>query len=114
MQQRPLGPAGPVLYALLLLTLLVLLAGPISAQFPPSDILRFANISDPQISSDGKRVVYVVSTTENNQSQSSLWLAGAIGEIRTQPSSLLPGNWSVSNPRWSPDGYRISFLGSDG
>jgi dipeptidyl aminopeptidase/acylaminoacyl peptidase len=91
---------------------LVLLTGPVSAQSPPLDILRFANISDSQISPDAKRVLYIVSTTENNKAQSSLWLTGAMGDIR--PSSLLPSNWSASNPRWSPDGNRIAFLGSDG
>jgi dipeptidyl aminopeptidase/acylaminoacyl peptidase len=109
---RALVPSIPLYIYLLIFFLL--LAGPVSAQFPPSDILRFANISDPQISPDGKRVVYVVSTTENNKSHSSLWIARAIGEPRLQPTLLLPGNWSASNPRWSPDGNRIAFLGSDG
>src|SRR6266571_4943866 len=40
----------------------------------PADILRIASINDPQVSPDGEWFVYTVSTTDGNQTLSTLWL----------------------------------------
>lgn len=90
----------------------------------PADTLRVAGVSDAQISPDGDWVVYTVSTTEDNATRTTLWLArlnrlSAIQErerpvadsrIVTEP--LLPAGLNASNPRWSPDGKRLAFLAS--
>lgn len=97
----------------------------------PQDILRFANVADPQISPNGDWVVYTVTTTDSDQTISTLWIvragptiAPAVRpvspgqptrfpegrELANPPTQLLPAGWRASNPRWSPDGRSIAFL----
>jgi dipeptidyl aminopeptidase/acylaminoacyl peptidase len=95
----------------------------------PTDILRIANVGDAQISPNGDWVVYTVSTTEGDQTVSTLWLVRAGERLsNVQPTSrqpeqrrnwdlprvtarpLLAQGWNATNPRWSPDGKSIAFL----
>jgi dipeptidyl aminopeptidase/acylaminoacyl peptidase len=90
----------------------------------PADTLRVAGVNDAQISPDGDWVVYTVSTTEDNQTQTTLWLARLarlmplqererlLPDARTVSEPLLPSGLNASNPRWSPDGKRLAFLAS--
>lgn len=95
----------------------------------PADILRVANVGDAQISPGGEWVVYTVSTVEGDATRSTLWLANAAFEgrpgmrapatetrtdfdqVRQPPTPLLPAGWYAANPRWSPDGKSVAFLG---
>src|SRR5438876_12102628 len=70
------------------------------------DLFRFQRVADPQISPDGKTVVYVISTVDlaGNKTTSNLWLAPVDGGSRRQLTSAPKKN---RHPRWSPDGKRI-------
>jgi dipeptidyl aminopeptidase/acylaminoacyl peptidase len=74
------------------------------------DLFKFKRVSDPQISPDGKQVVYVVGTVdmEANKIPSSLWLASTDGKGEPRQLTNAPGK-KDRHPRWSPDGKRILF-----
>jgi dipeptidyl aminopeptidase/acylaminoacyl peptidase len=73
------------------------------------DLFRFKRVSDPQISPDGKLVVYVLSTVdlEGNKSSSSLWLAST--DDKGEPHQLTNTTKKDRHPRWSPDGKSVLF-----
>ena len=77
------------------------------------DLLAVKGVSDPQVSPDGKWVVYVVSELDRDsgKTNSDLWLVPvAGGEARRLTTA--PG--ADHHPRWSPDGKTISFASTRG
>ena len=72
------------------------------------DLFRFKRVGDPQISPDGKQVVYVVTAVDlaANKSTSNLWLASTNGG---EPRALTSAAKKDRHPRWSPDGKHILF-----
>jgi dipeptidyl aminopeptidase/acylaminoacyl peptidase len=74
------------------------------------DLFAFKRAGAPQISPDGKTVVYQVTTVdlEKNKSSTALWLAPTDG--KAAPKQLTdPKDKRDANPRWAPDGERILF-----
>jgi dipeptidyl aminopeptidase/acylaminoacyl peptidase len=73
------------------------------------DILGLKVVSDPQVSPDGRLVVYVVESLngEKDAYQTDVWLVAAVGgEARALASSPVGDD----TPRWSPDGRWVALL----
>ncbi|MFI0419135.1 prolyl oligopeptidase family serine peptidase [Spongiactinospora sp. 9N601] len=72
------------------------------------DLYRFALPDDPDLSPDGERVVYTLTTqdAENDRPVSCLWEVRADGG----PPRRLTRGPADSSPRWSPDGTSVAFL----
>ena len=100
------------------LILLLTLALPLLAQrkdnrLTASDIFNLQFASDPQISPDGKRIVYVRAFADimSDKRLSNLWIVDFDG---TDNRAVTTGNFSDESPRWSPDGTRIAFVSDRG
>ena len=77
--------------------------------FSIHDMLAMDRISDPQVSPDGKWIVFVLRKTdlEENKGLTDLWLVGADGANLRRLTSHKAAD---SNPRWAPDGKSIWFV----
>ncbi len=81
--------------------------------FTARDLVAMQRVSDPQPSPDGKRVVFVLRTTdlEANKGRTDLWLVNLDG---TGLRQLTASPDDDSSPRWAPDGRAIYFLSTRG
>jgi dipeptidyl aminopeptidase/acylaminoacyl peptidase len=77
--------------------------------FSVQDMLAMDRISDPQVSPDGKSVVFVSRATDlaANRGLNDLWLIGTDGAGLRRLTSHAAAD---VNPRWAPDGKTIYFL----
>ena len=73
------------------------------------DLLAVKAVSDPQVSPDGKLVVYVMSELDRSteKSNADLYLIPVSGG---EPKRLTTSSGPDNHPRWSPDGKTISFV----
>lgn len=80
-----------------------------SDRLTPMDVFSLQFAGDPQISPDGKRIVYVrqFSDLMTDKRQSNLWVISVDG---SEDRAVTTGNSSDSSPRWSPDGTRIAYI----
>jgi len=73
--------------------------------------MQYKNITETNISPDGKFIAYVVNIPlmegEKSEYNSQIWVAAADGSFNIQYSR---GQKSSSSPRFSPDGNQIAFL----
>lgn len=91
------------------LSLLLATATTIAQPLTIEQIADMPQISSPEISPDGRRIVYVVTTADvpKNVYHSNLWLAGADGSNDIRLTSAAAHD---EDPHWSPDGSKIAFL----
>lgn len=83
--------------------------------FEYMDVFRLEFAVDPQISPDGKRVVYGRNFMDikTDRRRSNLWIINSDG---SDHRALTDGDGNDHLPRWSPDGKRLVYLsaGDDG
>jgi len=98
----------------LTLILMLAFASVVTAQqqqhpFSIHDMLAMDRISGPEVSPDGKSVVFVVRRTdlEANRGRTDLWMVGTDG---TGLRRMTTDAASDTSPNWSPDGKSIYFL----
>jgi dipeptidyl aminopeptidase/acylaminoacyl peptidase len=78
-----------------------------------SDIMKINTMGQIDISPDGKRVVFVVTSMDKNEKEeyrynSHLWMIDL--EKLTPPHQLTFGERSDRSPVWAPDSTRIAFV----
>jgi dipeptidyl aminopeptidase/acylaminoacyl peptidase len=84
-----------------------------SRQIELSDFAKITSVSDPQISPDGKSIVFVVSRPNLEQDRSDRELVQMDIASGTQ-HSLTYDRKGVGSPRWSPTGDRLAFVAVEG
>ncbi|MBX9604420.1 MAG: S9 family peptidase [Bryobacteraceae bacterium] len=74
-----------------------------------NDVFHLETATDPQVSPDGRRVVYVRQFADimADQRRSNLWVVNSDG---SDHRPLTTGNYSDAAARWSPDGTQLLFL----
>src|SRR5438094_7931655 len=75
----------------------------------PADLTRVQLVTDPQLSPDGRRVAFVITTLseERDEYLANIWIVDLAGGA---PRRFTAGPRRDLEPRWSPDGTRLAFL----
>jgi dipeptidyl aminopeptidase/acylaminoacyl peptidase len=94
------------------LSLVLVLCAITFAQKRPFDanaLLELKRIGDPQISPDGRLVVFQIQTVDvpNNKKPVQIWIVPLDGGT---PKQITHDGESNQRPRWSPDGKRIAYI----
>lgn len=86
---------------------------PSSQPYTVQDQVTLRRLSSPRVSPDGKRVVYVLRSTDMaaNKGRTDLWLVNTDG---TGTRQLTYDAASDGQPEWAPDGKSLFFLSSRG
>ncbi len=102
-----------ILWLLVLAMATMMRAVPAGAQethpFSIHDMLAMDRIGDPNVSPDGKLVVFTLRSTDldANKGRTDIWLTGVDGKGLKRLTADPAGDY---NPRWSADGTSIYFL----
>jgi dipeptidyl aminopeptidase/acylaminoacyl peptidase len=76
-----------------------------------ADLFKLEAAADPQISPDGKTIVYVRRSNDimSDRTRASIWSIDVASGAQTP---LISGPGSHGQPRWSPDGSRLAYISS--
>jgi dipeptidyl aminopeptidase/acylaminoacyl peptidase len=79
----------------------------------PADVLTIRELSDVNLSPNGKQIVFVVNEPNDPNSPreprvSNIWIVPADGS--EPPRLLIPDLKNAGSPRWLPDGRTLAFL----
>ena len=77
----------------------------------PADFLRYVDVTDPQVSTDGKWCTYTVTTvdTAKDETNTDVWMVSWDGKDNVQLTNTMEDE---SSAKFSPDNKYISFLSS--
>src|SRR5690606_1238705 len=80
--------------------------------FRAEDVFHLEYAADPQVSPDGRRIVYrrVSMDIMKDRPRGNLWIINSDG---SDHRPLLSGRRSYSSPRWSPDGRRLAYISGE-
>jgi dipeptidyl aminopeptidase/acylaminoacyl peptidase len=116
LQDLAAAVSGKMFLAFILLVLCILCQQGVRGQarrIQLSDFGKAVSVSDPQISPDGKSIVYVLSRMNMEQDRNDRDLV--LHEIATAARrALTHDRKDVGSPRWSPAGDRLAFLAAVG
>jgi len=75
----------------------------------PLDVFELEWASDPRISPDGERIVYVRNSMDvmTDRTRGRLWILDVDGGLHRP---LTSGDANETTPRWSPDGTRLLYV----
>ena len=76
----------------------------------PELLWKFGRVNDPQLSPDGKNIVYTVTrySVKDNKGYTDVFSVATDG--KSEAKHLTKMNGAELNPRWTPDGKKIGFL----
>ena len=107
-------PIRPIVAALALALTAPILAAPADGPtrlFTGADLFNLEAAADPQISPDGRTVVYVRRANDimSDRTRSTIW---AIDVASGTQTPLVTGPGGQGQPRWSPDGSKLAYVAS--
>ncbi|MBA2302619.1 MAG: S9 family peptidase [Acidobacteria bacterium] len=74
------------------------------------DLIVAPRIADPQLSPDGRTVLYVRTTTDGKTGRRNADIVAVPSEGGGGPKALIDGEKTENTPRWSPDGKHLALL----
>jgi dipeptidyl aminopeptidase/acylaminoacyl peptidase len=82
---------------------------PNSRTLTADDFYRVQDVTDPQVSPDGRWVAYVVTANdrEADEARSAIWMVSWDAKERLALTAAADG---TGKPRWSPDGRYLAFM----